>query len=73
MFHIQLSAFFLTGFLFMLGFSNSVSIFISKEGMGRRGGGCEAVQMRGHIFLKWSRGHITYSLVILVCVHEEKS
>ena len=60
----------------MLGFSNSVSIlfFISKEGMaGGGGGGCEAVQMRRHILLKGSQGHITYSLVILVFVHEEKS
>ena len=50
-----------------------VFLFQKREWGGGGGGGCEAVQMRGHIFLKGSQGHITYSLVILVCVHEEKS
>ena len=53
------SSFFLSESLFMLGFSNSVSIFFYFE-RENGVGGCEAVQIRGHILLKGSRWQITY-------------
>ena len=47
--------------------------FQKREWGGEGGGGCEAAQMRDHILFKGSQEHITYSLVILVFVHKEKS